>query len=86
MLVCTDYNQRVAECAVAVRELLTAAGRTDELPLLGKVSANEYAIYGGRLTGGPSPPCFAHLLGKSSESAAGPTPGAAVTSRHSAHW
>ena len=53
-LVRTDYNQRVAECAEAVRQLLAAAGRTDELPLLGKVSANEYAIYGGRLTGVPA--------------------------------
>lgn len=53
-LVRTDYNQRVAECAEAARQLLAAAGRWHEPPLLAKVSADEYACHGGRLTGAPA--------------------------------
>ncbi|MCL4178163.1 MAG: hypothetical protein KJ072_10540 [Verrucomicrobia bacterium] len=48
-LVGTDYNRRVAECEAAARILLNAAGRGQELPLLGRVSEREYAAYRDRL-------------------------------------
>jgi galacturonokinase len=53
-LVATDYNRRVAECAEAAATLLAAAGRPRETPLLGRVSAGEYAAHGRLLTGAPA--------------------------------
>jgi galacturonokinase len=50
-LVSTDYNRRVAECAEAARVLLAAAGRPSAEPLLGNVSAAEYAAHRDRLSG-----------------------------------
>jgi galacturonokinase len=53
-LVTTDYNRRVGECAAAARLLLDAAGRSTTPPLLGHVSAEEYAKFADRLTGAPA--------------------------------
>jgi galactokinase len=48
-LVGTEYNRRVAECEAAARILLDAAGRGKATPLLGHVSAREYAEHSDRL-------------------------------------
>lgn len=48
-LVSTDYNQRVAECRVAARVLLAAAGRANRPPLLGNVLPNEYLAFRNQL-------------------------------------
>jgi len=50
-IVATDYNRRVAECREAARVLLAAAGRPDEEPLLGHLSAAEYEAHASRLAG-----------------------------------
>ena len=51
-LVATDYNRRVGECREAARVLLEAAGRPAAEPVLGQVTAAEYATHRDRL---PSP-------------------------------
>jgi galacturonokinase len=48
-LVGTDYNRRVEECQAAARILLDAAGRGEEIPLLGHVRLPEYAEHQNRL-------------------------------------
>jgi galacturonokinase len=53
-LVGTDYNRRVAECAEAATILLAAVGRKTEPPLLGNVSAEEYATHKHLLSGAPA--------------------------------
>jgi galacturonokinase len=50
-LVGTDYNRRVEECAAAAQSLLTAAGRNEAAPVLGNVTAAEYAAHRHRLEG-----------------------------------
>jgi galacturonokinase len=45
----TDYNRRVSECGAAARVLLDAAGRGQEMPLLGRVSEREHAAHLDRL-------------------------------------
>jgi galacturonokinase len=42
-LVGTDYNRRVEECAEAARVLLAAVGRPESRPVLGSITAGEYA-------------------------------------------
>ena len=46
----TDYNRRVAECAEAARILLAAAGRPEEIPVLGRLSETEHDAHKERLT------------------------------------
>lgn len=53
-LVGTDYNRRVDECAEAARTLLAAVGREDCAPVLGNVTAEEYAACRHRLQGAPA--------------------------------
>lgn len=53
-LVTTDYNRRVDECATAARELLDAAGKEAPAPLLGHLTAAEYAAHRDRLSGLPA--------------------------------
>jgi len=53
-LVGTDYNRRVGECAQAAEILLAAVGRKSEKPLLGNVSAEEYAEHRHLLSGAPA--------------------------------
>jgi galacturonokinase len=48
-LVGTDYNRRVSECETAARILLDAAGHGDRTPLLGNVTAADYAQHKERL-------------------------------------
>lgn len=48
-LIGTDYNRRVAECEAAARILLDAAGRGQELPMLGRVREREYTTHLDRL-------------------------------------
>ena len=50
----TDYNQRVAECEAAARQLLRAAGRPEDVARLGQVSPEEYRLFGDQLTGAPA--------------------------------
>lgn len=50
-LVNTDYNRRVDECRAAASTLLAAAGRAGSEPVLGGISADEYAQHAGRLAG-----------------------------------
>ncbi len=52
-LVGTDYNLRVEECAEAARELLAAARRPGQAPVLGNVAPEEYDAHKGRLRGAP---------------------------------
>lgn len=59
----TDYNLRVEECSSAARTLLDAAGRPNTNPLLGEVSAEEYAENAHRLTGAPARRA-AHFFGE----------------------
>lgn len=51
-LVGTDYNQRVVECTEASQILLAAAGRTDETPVLSRLTEGEYIAHKRQL---PSP-------------------------------
>ena len=53
-LVGTDYNRRVDECAEAAMILLEAVGRKAERPLLGHVTAEEYAAHKSLLRGAPA--------------------------------
>ncbi|MBX6312337.1 MAG: hypothetical protein IRY99_05370 [Isosphaeraceae bacterium] len=53
-LVGTDYNRRVDECAQAARTLLAAVGRDDPAPVLGQVTAEEYAQYQHLLRDAPA--------------------------------
>jgi len=50
-LVSTDYNRRVEECAAAAKALLAAAGREEEKPLLGHLTATEYRAHRQGLSG-----------------------------------
>jgi galacturonokinase len=50
-LVSTGYNLRVRECQDAARKLLEVAGRCDAVPLLGNVTADEYAAFRHTLSG-----------------------------------
>ncbi len=52
-LVGTDYNRRVDECTDAARTLLASVGRAEDTPVLGNVSAEEYATFGHLLEGPP---------------------------------
>src|SRR5581483_6373982 len=53
-LASTEYNQRVIECAEAARTLLAAAGRGGCEPILGNLSASEYAAHQHALQGAPA--------------------------------
>jgi galactokinase len=53
-LVGTDYNRRVDECAEAATILLETVGRKSKKPLLGHVTAEEYAAHKNLLSGAPA--------------------------------
>ena len=63
-LVRTDYNRRVAECVEAARILLTACERNAEQPVLGLISADEYAEH-RKLLFGASAKRAAHFFSES---------------------
>lgn len=53
-LVSTGYNTRVDECREAAKTLLDAVGRSEEAPLLGNITGEEYQEHGNRLSGAPA--------------------------------
>ncbi|MDP6040189.1 MAG: galactokinase family protein [Candidatus Latescibacteria bacterium] len=53
-LVSTGYNTRVDECAAAAQTLLEAVGSTDQSPILGHITHEEYEIHKSKLSGPPA--------------------------------
>ena len=53
-LIGTDYNQRVAECSEAARQLLSAADRAQTTLQLRHVTPEEYRRFSERLHGAPA--------------------------------
>jgi galacturonokinase len=50
----TNYNRRVEECTSAALTLLDAAGRPNDHPVLGNLTAHEFALHHHRLKDSPA--------------------------------